>query len=772
MAQRRDRAGLAQEEPHRLVLLAIGANELHGDRSLQDRVVGAEDDAEPSLPSTSPSSYRSRLTLAKFYREPPEGEDPNAAFEGAVLACRARRPFMKTIEEMLRNLARADVLEFALVSGRLPCIKVGTAYEPVDADAPSLDDALQMLVHVGGSRYVESLSPKPTSWTSRLDGVGVIAITAVMRDNVVQARFRVSRRDASPKLPPVEARRAYGSVPPPEASEAPQARRRPSVSDDAEEPTLQTSAAVAAPPRGRAEPAPVGPKPARSAREERTLGERTLGEKTLQERTLESRSDDRIVERRSPVTVDAREPTPDSSRSVDQTPGYPMVPPPPFDEEEIDQVSHPSLVAPLSERSALNALAPEREPLAPPPRPQRPSAAPPPPVQMPRAQTRNSRIPFRGSRPPPSEDVASSDADRARIVAPGARREAGLDTMLAVARAEDASDLHVVAGRPMLLRTLGRLEPRGEPVSAAAVEAMVSSVVPAALRPALARDGSCDFALNHTEYGRFRVNASRQRTGYKLCFRLIPQDIPTLTDLGLPESLAGATRHHQGLILVTGPTGHGKTTTLAALVAVINRDTNHHIITVEDPIEHVHPRRRALMSQREVLTHTRSFASALNAALREDPDVIVVGELRDVETVRMAVAASETGHLVLGTMNTPSAAKTIDRVIDLFPPGDQAQVRMTLAGGLRLIVSQRLVPTADGAGLVAAVEVLPGSIPLWSLIRDNKTFQIPSLQQRGKALGITRLDDSLAELVRSGTVTLEAARAFAEQPDALGKRSP
>jgi twitching motility protein PilT len=184
-----------------------------------------------------------------------------------------------------------------------------------------------------------------------------------------------------------------------------------------------------------------------------------------------------------------------------------------------------------------------------------------------------------------------------------------------------------------------------------------------------------------------------------------------------------------------------------------------------------------MISQREVGSHTRSFASALKASLREDPDVIVVGELRDTETVRMALAASETGHLVLGTMNTPSAAKTIDRLVDLFPPGDQQQVRMTLAGGLHLIVSQRLVPAADGRAMAAAVELLPGSVALWSLIRDAKTYQIPSLQQRGKGFGIVRIDDSLLELARSGRITNATAIASAENPDELeanltGKRAP
>jgi len=359
-----------------------------------------------------------------------------------------------------------------------------------------------------------------------------------------------------------------------------------------------------------------------------------------------------------------------------------------------------------------------------------------------------------------------------------AGRAAGfLDALLATAREAGASDLHVVAGRPILIRLAGDLTQRGPPLEEAAVEEALVAAVPDRLWPSLQEQGSCDFALERPGRGRFRVNVSRQRTGYKGCFRCIPPGVPTLASLGLPSEIERATHHHQGLVLVTGPTGHGKTSTLAAVVDIINRETTHHIITVEDPVEFVHPRKKAMISQREVGSHTRSFASALKASLREDPDVIVVGELRDTETVHMALAASETGHLVLGTMNTPSAAKTIDRLVDLFPPGDQPQVRMTLAGGLHLIIGQRLLPTADAQGLVVAAELLPGSIALWNLIRDAKTYQIPSLQQRGKGFGILRMDESLADLVKSGKVTREAAVAVAENPDDLesaldDKRTP
>jgi twitching motility protein PilT len=361
--------------------------------------------------------------------------------------------------------------------------------------------------------------------------------------------------------------------------------------------------------------------------------------------------------------------------------------------------------------------------------------------------------------------VAEAPQGPRLIVRPESARN--LTMLLEDARTVGASDLHVVAGRPPLFRLVGELLPHGEPLPPGTVETMLLPHVPARLRPVLDREGSCDFSLDLGPSGRFRVNISRQRTGYKGCFRLIPREIPTLESLGLPADIAKATHHHQGLIVVTGPSGHGKTSTLAAIVDIINRDTSHHVLTVEDPVEYLHPRKKALLSQREVGTHTKTFASALKGSLREDPDVILVGELRDTETVRMALAASETGHLLISTMNTPSAAKTIDRLIDLFPPGDQAQVRMTLASSLRLIVSQRLLPSADRQGLVAAAELLPGSVALGNLIRDNKTYQIPSLQQRGKALGIVRFDDSLAELVRSGKTTLDSARMYAENPDEL-----
>ena len=688
---------------------------------------------------------------------------------------------MKTIEELLRNLSRPEVLEFALASDRLPCVKVGGSFQPVDGAAPSTDAILQMLVGVGGSRYVESLSTKPTQWTTRIDGLGTVSISAIMRNDVVQARFTLTKREVartpSPVPPPPEsstttqskvtvAKDTITKTDPMVVSPRPDPRRDQSVppaepyepEPDDDEPTLMTQPTGAAPARAkgdllelemedtspRAVAAPHPPGQSESMAEDRTaeIDLATVdgvGVIVVQNpapaaipQTGNAReaaasglgNKDTIRNIHSMGTLDSSSKPPASSKAS-----------PPSTEPERRDVTAPMAARPFSQQEPV--AAPQAAPNA---RPKPPST-------------------------PPSSDNEPSVIERAQIVtAPGAL---GLSDLLALARAEGASDLHVVAGRPALLRIAGALVPRSTVLDAGALERLAREAVPKRCNASLDGDGACDFALDHPVHGRFRVNFTRQRTGLKGCFRLIARDMPTLVSLGLPEAIAAATHHHQGLILLTGPTGHGKTSTLAALVDKINRETSKHVITVEDPVEFIHTRKKAMMSQREVGTHTRSFAAALKGSLREDPDVIIIGELRDTETVRMALSASETGHLVIGTMNTPSAAKTIDRLIDLFPPGDQQQVRMTLAGALRLIVSQRLVPSVDHKRLHAAAEVLPSSIALYTLIRDNKTFQIPSLQQRGKALGIIRLDESLAELVRAGKTSLEDTQMFAEAPEDL-----
>jgi twitching motility protein PilT len=750
---------------------------------------------------------------------------------------------VKTIEELLRNLSRPEVLEFALASDRLPCVKVGGSFQPVDGAAPTTDAILQMLVGVGGSRYVESLSAKPTQWTTRVDGLGVITISAIMRNDVVQARFTLTKREipavqARPQPPSVgkdtltvtptakqdaavpkrDPRRDQSEPPPPH----PPPPKPPPPSDDDDEPTLMNQPPAtpqAAPSRPRLEvpleielddgdhkvstaPSPPRPPlPSPLADDDTTAeidipgggGPYSPPVVVLNHGAQMHQGVPSTQPQGPPQTSQPAQSRPLSegrvstaTQPMSTVPATAKAPPPSAalkDQKETIrglglEDRKPEPAPPPKSAPHVVAAPPVAQSPAPPPVAPKPAASPPPaqvaakaaPVVPPIVSVSSAKAELDRRDDPSTPSISISFAEAAFIQkgpVPSLQPSTGmgLDELLGLVRNAGASDLHVAAGRSALLRIAGELVPRTAAFESAVLDKMVEEVVPARMRHALEMDGACDFALDHATHGRFRVNVSRQRTGIKLCFRVIAREVPTLASLGLPETIAQATKHHQGLILLTGPSGHGKTSTLAALVDLVNREGNLHVVTVEDPIEFLHPRKQALLSQREVGTHTASFATALKAALREDPDVIVVGELRDAETVRMALSASETGHLVLGTMSSPSAAKTIDRVIDLFPPSEQQQVRMTLAGALRLVVSQRLVPSPDMSRLHVAVDVLPGSVSLYTLIRDDKTFQIPSLQQRGKAHGIVRLDDSLADLVRAGKVEQGTARLAAEAPD-------
>jgi twitching motility protein PilT len=271
-------------------------------------------------------------------------------------------------------------------------------------------------------------------------------------------------------------------------------------------------------------------------------------------------------------------------------------------------------------------------------------------------------------------------------------------------------------------------------------------------------DLDCSYSLKGV--GRFRVNVFRQRQGVGAVFRLIPENIQTLDELGLPANLTNLLDVSEGLILVTGPTGSGKSTTQAALIHTINRDRKAHIITIEDPIEFVHHNLNSLINQREVSSHTRSFHQALRAALREDPDVILVGEMRDLETISLALTAAETGHLVLATLHTNSATKTVDRIIDVFPEAQQAQIRVMLAESLRGVVAQSLVRRSDGTGRVAAVEVLVNTPAVANLIREGKTYQIHSSMQTGQVHGMVTFESAVSDLVRKGLVSRQDGQSF------------
>jgi twitching motility protein PilT len=372
------------------------------------------------------------------------------------------------------------------------------------------------------------------------------------------------------------------------------------------------------------------------------------------------------------------------------------------------------------------------------------------------------RLSFR----PTPEESPLAEFVRAAVAVEASKE---LRSLLAKARAESASDVHVMAGQPARFRRNGRLEPFGETMSEERVNDLLMPLLNARNAKQLSELGYADFACPIEGAGRLRVNVNKQRTGLKGCFRLIMAEPPALESLGLPHELRQMLNYHQGLVVVSGPNGAGKTTTLAALVDLFNSERSVHIITVEDPVEVMHPIKKAIVSQREVGSHTKSFHAALKGSLREDPDVIAIGELRDRETVEKALEAAETGHLVFATMSTPSGASTIDRLIDMFPPDDQSQVRATLAGALKFVVSQRLVPRKDGDGQVVAVELLTGGMALWTLIRDDKLYQLPSLLQRGRGFGMIRIEDSLNELLASGTISMETAKLYADDPRALGE---
>ncbi len=342
-----------------------------------------------------------------------------------------------------------------------------------------------------------------------------------------------------------------------------------------------------------------------------------------------------------------------------------------------------------------------------------------------------------------------------------------IDRLLARIRDEGASDLHITVDEPPFVRRLGvlhRLEGVA-PLSAARTEEALLSILSDRQREELLRVGELDLCHAIPEIGRYRVNMFQQRRGWCASFRVIPNVPPTFAELRLPARLTELLDYHQGIILITGPAGCGKSTTLAAIVNLINETKSDHVVTLEDPIEFVHPVKSALVNQREVGTHTSSFARALRAALREDPDVIIVGEMRDTETIRLALTAAETGHLVVGTLHTTSAISTVDRMVKSFPPEEQPQVRMALSESLKYVVCQSLLPRKDGLGRVAVFEVLKGTIPVGNLIRENKTFQLPSMMQIGRAVGMQTVDQALLELVQADLITPEAAWRRAEKPD-------
>ncbi len=342
-----------------------------------------------------------------------------------------------------------------------------------------------------------------------------------------------------------------------------------------------------------------------------------------------------------------------------------------------------------------------------------------------------------------------------------------IEELLRKTVASKASDLHLTVGAPPTIRLHGEMQKMPYPeLTRDTLRVMMLGILTGEQQNHFEESRDLDFSIEIPGLARFRANFFVGRRGEGAVFRVIPTEIKSFQELGLPPVLAELAREERGLVLVTGPTGSGKSTTLAAMVDLINNERCAHILTVEDPIEFVHPHKKCLVNQREVKVHTESFASALRAALREDPDVILVGEMRDLETISLAVSAAETGHLVFGTLHTSSAAQTVDRIIDVFPPHQQSQIRTQLSESLQGVIAQTLVPKIGG-GRVAALEIMTTTAAVKNLIREGKTFQLPSIIETGSNVGMQTLGQALQDLVIRGKITPEAAVAKGLDPALL-----
>lgn len=333
-----------------------------------------------------------------------------------------------------------------------------------------------------------------------------------------------------------------------------------------------------------------------------------------------------------------------------------------------------------------------------------------------------------------------------------------------------ASDLHLQVGLPPMLRINGALAPmpQAEPLKEEVIEHLIFALLDEDQKKILLRDKEFDFSFAYGDLGRFRVNAFHERGNLAAAMRMIPNQIPSIEQLGLPPAIAKFADYPRGLVLITGPTGSGKSTTLAALIEKINNERAAHIITVEDPIEYTHQSKKSAVVQREVHYDTYSFSAALRSALREDPDVVLIGEMRDLETIAAAITIAETGHLVLATLHTNSASQSIDRMVDVFPPHQQPQIRSQLGNSLQAICSQRLVRTQQGQ-LAAAVEVLIATPAVRNIIREGKNFQLDSIIETGSQYGMQSMDQTLANLVRQGIVSYDEARSVAISPEEIDR---
>ena len=343
-----------------------------------------------------------------------------------------------------------------------------------------------------------------------------------------------------------------------------------------------------------------------------------------------------------------------------------------------------------------------------------------------------------------------------------------IEEIMRTAKEAGASDVHITVGIPPKMRVNGNLIAMNysKMMPADTLEVLLD-IMTETQRERFEDRGEYDMSFSIPELGRYRVNAYKQRGSVALALRLVGTRVPSPEALGVPESVINLYERKRGLILVTGPTGSGKSTTLAAIIDKINNNRDAHVITLEDPIEYLHQHKMAMVNQREIGLDSQSYANALRAALREDPDVILVGEMRDFETISVAITAAETGHLVLSTLHTIGAASTVDRVIDVFPPHQQQQIRVQFANVLEAVISQQLIPTMDGRGRVAAFEVMHANHAVRNLIREGKSHQLVSVMQTNRKMGMITMDESITQLFYEGKIDREMAIQFAQDPDGM-----
>ncbi|MEK7483043.1 MAG: type IV pilus twitching motility protein PilT [Planctomycetota bacterium] len=385
------------------------------------------------------------------------------------------------------------------------------------------------------------------------------------------------------------------------------------------------------------------------------------------------------------------------------------------------------------------------------------------PAPKPKAPEPEDEIKFHT--PQKSMNESSSGLSASPKSSGGSKNASEIERIMKMAKEAEAADLHIKVGSPPIIRQHGLLRTMDLPENKASMtEKFLFSLLNDEQKEILMKEKQVDFCYEIPGTARYRANIFKHQKGYDGSFRIIPAKLRPITDLGLPDTVLKLSHFNQGLALFTGPAGCGKSCTMAAMVDEVNKTRKDNIITMEDPIEYIFQSKGCNIIQREVHTHTKSFANALRASLREDPDVMMIGELRDLETVSLAITAAETGHLVFGTLHTTSAPRTIDRILDVFPPKAQAQIRSMVSEGLRGVVSQQLVPRKDKKGRVLAYEILLVTPAVGNLIREQKTFQIPSVMQTGKKFGMKLMDDVLFELFQKGIITKEEAIFRAEKP--------